>query len=276
VFRRAPFHHRIAEKLLVKLWYQSSTEIERLPEYKDVLVDRLSELLGEGNSVVNGMPDGTFSRFGANPVEMMRFPVGFGSLMRPVIRAARDAERQGFDVFMLGAFMPPYLREARSAVDVPVVSLGESALLTARSLGAKVCVVAITRHQAELARALVETTGVHERTVFLTYLDPPLNDAQVSGSFADGKPIIEAFSRAAAEGVAGGADVILPGESMMNEVLRLNGVRTVEDAPIVDTIHLAVAHAHMLNTLWKSGAIAPGRLYTYPRLDPAVTDAITG
>jgi len=52
-----------------------------------------------------------------------------------MIRNAIQAEKQGYDAFVLGHFQEPALVELRSAVDIPVVSLGESNMLAALSLG---------------------------------------------------------------------------------------------------------------------------------------------
>ncbi len=45
-----------------------------------------------------------------------------------VIRNALEAERQGFDAFVVGRFQEPGLNESKAAVDIPVVGLGEATI----------------------------------------------------------------------------------------------------------------------------------------------------
>ena len=52
-----------------------------------------------------------------------------------MIENAIKAEREGYDAFVLGSFSEPFLREIRSAVDIPVASVVESSVLVGCSLG---------------------------------------------------------------------------------------------------------------------------------------------
>src|SRR5262249_24145320 len=51
------------------------------------------------------------------------------------IRNALDAEREGYDAFVIDQFQEPGLLEIRGAVDIPVIGLGEATLLAALSMG---------------------------------------------------------------------------------------------------------------------------------------------
>ena len=44
-------------------------------------------------------------------------------LSRILFDGALQAEAEGYDAFILGSFTDPWLRELRSAVDIPVVPL---------------------------------------------------------------------------------------------------------------------------------------------------------
>src|SRR5262249_1005694 len=59
------------------------------------------------------------------------------------IRNALDAEREGYDAFVIGHFQEPGLLEIRGAVDIPVVGLGEATLLAALSMGRQLGLVTI-------------------------------------------------------------------------------------------------------------------------------------
>ncbi len=56
---------------------------------------------------------------------------------------AVKAEREGYDAFIIGHFQDAGLYEARSVVDIPVVSLGEASMLYACQLGQRTGIVTI-------------------------------------------------------------------------------------------------------------------------------------
>src|SRR2546427_6068229 len=62
---------------------------------------------------------------------------------RAVIRGAIAAEREGYDVFFMNHFQDVGLYEARAAVKIPVLGLGEGTLLHACIIGRKLGLIAI-------------------------------------------------------------------------------------------------------------------------------------
>jgi hypothetical protein len=54
-----------------------------------------------------------------------------------------EAERAGYDAFVIGHFQEPGLTECRGAVDIPVVGLGEATMLFACSIGRRIGLVTI-------------------------------------------------------------------------------------------------------------------------------------
>lgn len=51
------------------------------------------------------------------------------------------AEKKGYDAIALGCFLDPGLQEARSMVDVPIASMGESSMLFACTLGKRFSII---------------------------------------------------------------------------------------------------------------------------------------
>src|SRR5439155_669890 len=62
---------------------------------------------------------------------------------RAVIRGAIEAEREDYDVFFMNHFQDVGLYEARAAVKIPVLGLGEATLLHACTMGRKLGLLAI-------------------------------------------------------------------------------------------------------------------------------------
>ena len=76
---------------------------------------------------------------------------------RAVIRGAIQAEREGYDAFFMNHFQDVGLYEARAAVKIPVLGLGEATLLHACTLGRKLGLLAINpafipAHNDQIAR----------------------------------------------------------------------------------------------------------------------------
>ena len=78
--------------------------------------------------------------------------------------------RAGFDGVVIAAFGDPGLAELRSSLDIPVVGIGESALLAAGRTGERFCVVTMTPDLAAAINRAVDELGISDRYggVFLT------------------------------------------------------------------------------------------------------------
>src|SRR5262249_20598057 len=79
------------------------------------------------------------------------------------IRNALDAEREGYDAFVIGHFQEPGLLEIRGAVDIPVVGLGEATLLAALSMGRQLGLVTIDPVFIDWHERQVRAHGLDQR-----------------------------------------------------------------------------------------------------------------
>ena len=85
-----------------------------------------------------------------------------------VIKNAIQAEKEGYDAFVIGHFQDAGLMEAKACVDIPVMGLGETTMLYACTLGTKLGLVTIDPvfirwHQKQIADYGLEerVLGVH-------------------------------------------------------------------------------------------------------------------
>src|SRR5262247_4480944 len=62
---------------------------------------------------------------------------------RAVVRGAIQAEREGYDAFFMNHFQDVGLYDARAAVKIPVLGLGEATLLHACTMGRRLGLIAI-------------------------------------------------------------------------------------------------------------------------------------
>jgi allantoin racemase len=250
----------------MRIWHQSSTEIDGLGVYKRALVAHAGKVLGEGVSIeVHGIAAGHYR--GRAPSDALGNAFVHHVVLEPVLANAVRAEREGCDAFVIGSFSEPFLRELRSAVDIPVVSLTEASLLVACSLGRYSAPVSNAPTTAWMTRMSIEAHGLAGRVLRVQAIDPPLDEPALARGFEAPAPVIESFKRAAARAIADGADVIIPAEGMLAELLYVNGITAIDGAPVVDVFGTAWAYAAMLARLREQSGMQVGRRWHYRRDD---------
>ena len=117
-----------------RIWYQSFVHpVEQAP-----YIARLQGLL---DSVAG--PGVRFEVHGLDPPDRFFHPLTEFRCAAQTIRLALEAERAGYDAFVIGHFQEPGLLEIRGAVDIPVVGLGEASMLAALTMGRRFGLVTI-------------------------------------------------------------------------------------------------------------------------------------
>ena len=118
----------------MRVWYQSFVDpVEQAP-YIDRLRGQLQALCAPGIAV---------DVHGISPPDRHFHPITEFRCAQQTIHAALEAERAGYDAFVIGHFQEPGLTECRGAVDIPVIGLGEATMLFACSIGRRIGLVTI-------------------------------------------------------------------------------------------------------------------------------------
>jgi allantoin racemase len=143
----------------MKLCYQSYVDYQNGAAYLDALKVHLDSV---------GDPGTTIDIKEITPFDSYAHPIVEWRCAREMITHAIDAERQGYDAFIVGHFQDAGLYEARSVVDIPVVALGEASMLYACQLGQRTGIVTINprfipwfHHQIGKYGLRERVTGVH-------------------------------------------------------------------------------------------------------------------
>jgi allantoin racemase len=220
--------------LSTRVWYQSFVH----PTEQAPYIERLQAFLNSAAA------DGTtFEVHGLDPPDRHFHPLTEFRCAAQVIRHAIEAERGGYDAFVIGHFQEPGLLEIRGAVDIPVVGLGEANLLMALSMGGKLGLVTIDPIFVSWHERQVMAHGLDQRVVgvrsikadlpaFIRAFTDAASYAEVRQSFvAQVRPLVEQ-----------GADVILPAGGLpmllfsrehpflIDEALVMNGIAVVAKA----------------------------------------------
>ena len=185
-----------------RLWYQSFVHpVEQAP-----YIGRLQGLLD-----ASAGPGIAFEVRGLEPPDHLFHPLTEFRCAAQTIRNALETERAGYDAFVIGHFQEPGLLEIRGALDIPVVGLGEAALLAALSMGRRIGLVTIDPVFIDWHERQVRAHGLEQRVagVRAIHMDLPgfmrafTDEASYASARAD-------FVEQVRPLVAAGAEVIIP------------------------------------------------------------------
>src|SRR5262245_39305337 len=119
---------------MARIWYQSFVH----PAEQAPYIERLQAMLAKVAA-----PGTTFEVHGLDPPDHSFHALTEFRCAAQVIGNAIEAEKAGYDAFVIGHFQEPGLIEIRGAVDIPVIGLGEANLLAALSMGGRLGLVTI-------------------------------------------------------------------------------------------------------------------------------------
>jgi allantoin racemase len=197
-----------------------------------------------------------------------------------VFHVAARAEEEGFDAVLIGCFGDPMVWEMRQFLNIPVVSIGEASMLVSTLMGYKFGVVTISPYNIPGQEERIVKYGLKERSAGVLAI-PESSEEQIK-ALTDVRDTIEAFKQASRELIANGAEIIIPGCSLMSTALRLapgaeklypDGITEVEGIAIADVIGDTVKLAEMLVSLKNAGSSWVSRKNLYAQ---ATSIAIEG
>ena len=174
------------------------------------------------------------------------------------------AEQDGFDAVAIGNILDPALREARSMVDIPVLGLGETSMLTSCMMGSRFSLIGVNPFFGGRFEENVAKYGLGSRLASIECmgLTPHELDACFSDESGRSKAI-DAFTAAARASLDKGAEVVIPAGGRLTAFLNAVGLREVDGAPLLDgTVSLITATEAAIRIRRSSGAfVSRRRLY---------------
>jgi Asp/Glu/hydantoin racemase len=244
-----------------RIWYQSFVHpIEQAP-----YIDRLQAFLDKAAG-----PGVKFEVHGLDPPDRHFHPLTEFRCAAQTIRNALEAERGGYDAFVIGHFQEPGLLEIRGAVDIPVIGLGEASMLAALSMGGRLGLVTIDPsfidwHERQVRahcfdRRVVGVRAVHmDLPSFMRAFTEEDTYARVRTDFIEQvRPL-----------VAGGAEVILPAGGLPMLLFSREHPFIIDGALVLNGIAVAVKAAEMALALRDLTGAVVSRRGTYAKASDA-------
>jgi Asp/Glu/hydantoin racemase len=248
----------------MRLWYQSMTPLTRLERYAAALAQHAKEVCSPGVEVeVHGVAEAPYA--GLMPADLLKYPFAKFVLQAECIELARQAERDGFDAFILGSFSEPFLPEIRSALDIPVVSMAEATLLVACSLAEQFALVTLAPANVKRLRGVVRRHEMERRVCGVHSLAHKVDEADLDAALAGGAAVVEDFTRVAMSAIEAGADVVVPAEGVLNEVVRRSGLRTLAGATVLDCVGASLLYAELMVHMQQRLGAGVGRRWGYAK-----------
>ena len=246
-----------------RVWYQSFVD----PQEQRPYLDRLQEHL-----TAYAAPQVRFEVHGVSPPDRYLSPLTEFRCAAQAIRNGIRAQEQGYDVFVIGHFQEPGLVECRSALDIPVVGLGEATMLYACMLGRTFGLVTINPVFIPWHRDQIIRLGLGQRAVGVRALDTQV--ASYMQAFADDavyQQVKDDFCRQALPLVEAGAEVIIPAGGLPLLLLARESGLTVRGAVVLNGIAVVAAMAEAALKLFRLTGVAASRQGTFAK---APTEAI--
>lgn len=258
--------------MTMRLWHQSFTELDRLPAYRRAIEEHLEKVAAPGTEVVlHGMDPGTYET--EYPGIDIRYAYLQHMHAQQIFEHAVQAERQGYDAFIINTMPDPGIQEARTLVDIPVVGYGFSAMHVATHLGQRFGIVCFIEPLAALYASNAARYGLSHLAGPVYPLGLTFHD--VVAGYADPAPVVSAFTEVVRRLMSQGVDVVIPGEAPLSLLLQRAGVHRVDEVPVVDTLATSIKTAEMLVALSRSsGMRVTRRGYFFDKVPSARIDEV--
>jgi allantoin racemase len=247
-----------------RFWYQSFVHpIEQAP-----YIERLQSLL---DSVAS--QNCTFEVHGLDPPDHFFHPLTEFRCAAQTIRNALEAERAGYDAFVIGHFQEPGLLEVRGAVDFPVIGLGEATFLAALSMGRKLGLVTIDPIFIDWHERQVRAHGLDQRVTGVRAIH--LDLAGFMGAFTDEADYLKVranFIDQVRPLVASGAEVIIPAGGLPMLLFARECPFLIDGALVLNGIAVVAKAAEMALSLHRLTGSVVSRRGIYAKASPECID----
>jgi len=152
------------------------------------------------------------------------------------------AEREGYDAFLIGNIFEPGLHALREVLNIPVMGLCEASVTLACLMAPNFSVVNVNPKFARKVTENIASYGLSGRLVSIDRMAverAAMFDQAFDDPAARGK-VFDQFRAAARDGLAKGAEAVIPAGGIVMTLLADAGIHEVDGAPIVNGL-LALA-----------------------------------
>lgn len=238
----------------MRIWYQSFTDPQETHRYHHRLHDYLQAAASRGTHI---------DVIGMSPPSRRHRTTELRCAL-DVVKNAIHAEREGYDAFILGHFQDSGLWEARSAAAIPVIGLGEAAMLHACTLGRKSALVTIHPIHIPYHEEQVLRYGLQQRIVHVSAVESNASDYVTA--FDDtrvAKKIAAKYAKEVAALVGRQIEVVIPAGGLPSLLFGSELRMMAGDAVVMDSLSVSVAAAETAVRLARFNGLGTSRALTF-------------
>ncbi len=242
----------------MRIWWQSSTPIHRLDDYRNALAAHLESVKRPETEIhISGVDDGSMDLHYNAVVAMNSY--GAGGVLNKIIQA----EVQKYDAVAIGCFLDPAMQEAREVVSIPVMGLGEASMLVACMYGHKFSGVAFHAKQSQYYDRKAFEYGLASRHI--PFGDLGIDFNQVQTAFAKPEQMRETFVKEVRRLGAQGAEVVLAACATVNAIIRREKITEVDGVLVLDCNAVLLKMTEGMADLSRSIGLRASRKLLYQR-----------
>jgi Asp/Glu/hydantoin racemase len=213
----------------MKLWYQSAVEFrsdDRWQLYEKSLKKHISQLLEQRSTFrIHGLKDiadGNKDKNNSDKYREFQF-----------CQNAIAAESQGFSSFAIGCWKDYGNTSIRRNTRLIVLSIAEASLHAALLLGRKAGLIMPHSHDKAVVKENLKNYGLKQSSIIFSVSS--INKETYLNAFSNPSSFYNQFAIHAKSLIEKGADVIVAGHGVFNEILYNMKMRKIEGVPILDS-----------------------------------------
>lgn len=259
----------------MKIRFQKHTVMGRNPWLDNAYSEHFRQLLPEVDVEFASLPGQVYA--GPIPADLVKYGQLEVLFSWYFADQAMEAERNGCDAYVIGTSQDPGFEMARTLVNIPVVGYGNATFGFLRGQGLRFGIVGFIAELEEALRFNLRRDGWADSCVGFEYL--PDGRGLVEAAIDSGDPgdLVSAMTPLAARLKRNGAQVLVSGEGLENEVLWAYGIRDIAGLKVIDSNGFALMTAAMHAQAAELGVWAPGSDgYFTRRADPQEVERIRG
>lgn len=244
---------------MMRIWHQSMTVLEDFPGYAKLMQAHAAAVCSPDTEVtLHGLAPGTYPSDVA-PIEIAAVPWLHTLCSVQIVENVLLAQREGYDAVAMSCFGDPQLQALRSMVDIPVLSAFESSLLIAGTAAKSLGFLVPDEDSVKRSRARAKGYGYGERVAVIMACDPPLTEHTLDRGFNGETEFIEQLKSRVRKMAEAGAEIVIPGEGVLNSVLVHNKIAEIDGTPIFDSFGAVMCLAEMLVQLQRKTGLRNAR-----------------
>jgi len=248
----------------LKIWYQSFLNEQVAAGYWRHLTDFLKNY---------AQPETEINFKGIKPHDSYAHALVEYRCGREAIASAIEANRSGYDGYLMGHFQDSGLYEARAASSIPVIGLGEASMLYACQYGQKIGIITINPRFIPGHIHQIRKYGLEERVAGVHALKFEPNE--ILAAFDDPERLDEVarqFEQQATPLVRSNIDVLIPAGGIPMLLFSLVEGFRIEGAPVLNGLPVALRMTEMAIELKREFGLDVSRTRDFIRPPEDVLD----